>query len=152
MIERERGRDTGRGRSRLHAPGSPTWDSIPGLQDRTLGQRQVPNRCLHINYYYLHSVARLTFRKLGSVSVIQHQTKPSKKSKRITNSEAKVNTLYILQLFQVLCKPIQKEAQWKFLATPQNEKVNLTTSSKMSMKTECPLGVFSFRLAGDQIQ
>ena len=25
--------------------GSPTWDSIPGLQDRTLGQRQAPNRC-----------------------------------------------------------------------------------------------------------
>ena len=34
--ERERGRDTGRGRSRLHA-GSPMWDSIPGLQDHTLG-------------------------------------------------------------------------------------------------------------------
>ena len=40
--ERERGRDTGRGRSRLHA-GSPTWDSIPGLQDHALGQRQVLN-------------------------------------------------------------------------------------------------------------
>ncbi|XP_048969991.1 ATP-dependent RNA helicase DHX8 isoform X1 [Canis lupus baileyi] len=38
--ERERGRDIGRGRSRLHA-GSPTWDSIPGLQDRALGQRQM---------------------------------------------------------------------------------------------------------------
>ena len=36
MIEKERGRDTGRGNSRLHA-GSPTWDSIPGLQDHTLG-------------------------------------------------------------------------------------------------------------------
>ena len=34
--ERERGRDTGRGRSKLHA-WSPTWDSIPGLQDHTLG-------------------------------------------------------------------------------------------------------------------
>ena len=44
VTERERGRDTGRGRSRLHA-GSPTWDSIPGLQDRALGQRQAPNRC-----------------------------------------------------------------------------------------------------------
>ena len=31
----ERGRGTGRGRSRLHA-GSPTWDSIPGLQDHAL--------------------------------------------------------------------------------------------------------------------
>ena len=28
--------NTGRGRSRLHA-GSPTWDSIPGLQDQALG-------------------------------------------------------------------------------------------------------------------
>ena len=36
------GRD--RGRSRLHTE-SPTWDSIPGLQDRALGQRQAPNRC-----------------------------------------------------------------------------------------------------------
>ena len=34
--ERERGRDTGRGRSRLHT-GSPTWDSIPSLQDNNLG-------------------------------------------------------------------------------------------------------------------
>ncbi|XP_077736701.1 fibrous sheath-interacting protein 1 isoform X2 [Canis aureus] len=42
--ERQRGRDTGRGRSRLHA-GSPTWDSIPGLQDHAPGQRQAPNRC-----------------------------------------------------------------------------------------------------------
>ena len=34
--ERERGIDTGRGRSRLHA-GSLTWDWIPGLQDHALG-------------------------------------------------------------------------------------------------------------------
>ena len=34
--ERERGRDTGRGSSRLHAR-SPMWDLIPGLQDHTLG-------------------------------------------------------------------------------------------------------------------
>ena len=32
-------RDTGRGRTRLHA-GSPTWDSIPGLQDHDLGGRR----------------------------------------------------------------------------------------------------------------
>ena len=24
---------------------SPTWDSIPDLQDHALGQRQAPNRC-----------------------------------------------------------------------------------------------------------
>ena len=39
---RERGRDTGRGRSRLHA-GILMWDLIPGLQDHALGQRQVLN-------------------------------------------------------------------------------------------------------------
>ena len=37
--EKERGRDTGRGRSRLHA-GNLTWDSIPGPQDHALGRRQ----------------------------------------------------------------------------------------------------------------
>ena len=41
--QRERGRDTGRRRSRLHA-GSPMWDWIPGLQDHTLGHRQALNR------------------------------------------------------------------------------------------------------------
>ena len=40
--ERERERERGRGRSRLHA-GNPTWDSIPGLQDQALDQRQVLN-------------------------------------------------------------------------------------------------------------
>ena len=34
----ERGRDTGTGRNRLHA-GSPTWDSIPGLQDQAQGSK-----------------------------------------------------------------------------------------------------------------
>ena len=42
MIDIERGRDTGRGRSRLHAR-SPTPDSIAGLQDHALGQRQALN-------------------------------------------------------------------------------------------------------------
>ena len=44
MIVTHRERDIGRDRSRLHA-GSLTWDSIPGLQDRALGQRQALNRC-----------------------------------------------------------------------------------------------------------
>ena len=39
MRDRERGRDMGRRRSRLHA-GSLIWDSIPGLQDHALGRRQ----------------------------------------------------------------------------------------------------------------
>ena len=36
MRDPERGRDTGRGRSRLHA-GSPMWDLILGVQDQALG-------------------------------------------------------------------------------------------------------------------
>ena len=39
---RKRGRDTGRGRNRLHV-GSRTRDLIPGLKDQALGWRQVLN-------------------------------------------------------------------------------------------------------------
>ena len=47
VTERERERERQRHRQReKQAPctGSPMWDSIPGLQDRALGQRQAPNR------------------------------------------------------------------------------------------------------------
>ena len=46
VTERERERQRHRQREK-QAPctGSPMWDSIPGLQDRALGQRQAPNRC-----------------------------------------------------------------------------------------------------------
>ena len=40
--ERERGRDTGRGRSRLHSR-ILMWDSIPGLWDHALSQKQTLN-------------------------------------------------------------------------------------------------------------
>ena len=48
--ERERKRERERQRHRHRekqatCTGSPTWDSITGLQDRALGQRQAPNRC-----------------------------------------------------------------------------------------------------------
>ena len=46
--ERERERERQRHRQReKQAPctRSPTWDSIPGLQDRALGQKQALNRC-----------------------------------------------------------------------------------------------------------
>ena len=42
-MQRERGRDTGRGRSRLHA-GSPMWDLILELQDHALSRMQMLNR------------------------------------------------------------------------------------------------------------
>ena len=42
MIERQRHRQR---EKQAPCTGSPTWDSIPGLQDRALGQRQAPNRC-----------------------------------------------------------------------------------------------------------
>ena len=50
VIQREREREAetqAEGHSPQQAPctGSLTWDSIPGLQDRALGQRQAPNRC-----------------------------------------------------------------------------------------------------------
>ena len=50
VTERERERERQRHRQRereKQAPctGSPMWDSIPGLQDRALGQRQAPNLC-----------------------------------------------------------------------------------------------------------
>ena len=48
VTERERERERQRHRQReKQAPctGSLMWDSIPGLQDRALGQRQAPNRC-----------------------------------------------------------------------------------------------------------
>ena len=46
VTERERERQRHRQREK-QAPctESPMWDSIPGLQDRALGQRQAPNRC-----------------------------------------------------------------------------------------------------------
>ena len=59
--ERERGRKTGRGRSRLHA-GTPTWDLIPGLQDQALGQRQALNcwatRAALCTYFFIYSRKR----------------------------------------------------------------------------------------------
>ena len=60
VIQRERERERERQRHRQRekqAPctGSPTWDSIPGLQDRALGQRQALNRCATQGslYYFL---------------------------------------------------------------------------------------------------
>ena len=48
MIVTQRDRERQRNRQReKQAPctGSPTWDPIPGLQDRALGQMQALNRC-----------------------------------------------------------------------------------------------------------
>ena len=46
VTQRERERQRHRQREKqVPCTGSPTWDSIPGLQDRALGQRQAPNRC-----------------------------------------------------------------------------------------------------------
>ena len=45
VTQREKERQRHRQREK-QAPctGSPMWDSIPGLQDRALGQRQAPNQ------------------------------------------------------------------------------------------------------------
>ena len=42
MRHTERGRDIGRGRSRL-LKGSPMWDLIPGPRDQALSLRQILN-------------------------------------------------------------------------------------------------------------
>ena len=43
VTERERERERQRQReNQAPCTGSPTWDLIPGLQDRALGQRQAP--------------------------------------------------------------------------------------------------------------
>ena len=63
MIVRERERERQRHRQReKQAPctGSPTWDSIPGLQDRTLGQRQAPNCCTTQGSLVLLLIAHLS--------------------------------------------------------------------------------------------
>ena len=61
--ERERGRDTGRGRSRLHA-GSPMWDSIPGSRGHALGQRRCqtaePPGVPSITFFFLTDIAMST--------------------------------------------------------------------------------------------
>ena len=46
VTERDRERQRHRQREKqVPCTGSPTWDSIPSLQDRAPGQRQAPNRC-----------------------------------------------------------------------------------------------------------
>ena len=54
MRDTEKGRDTGRGRSRLPA-GTPKWDWIPGPQDQALSQRcstTEPLRCPQIFFFF----------------------------------------------------------------------------------------------------
>ena len=60
MRERERGRDIGRGRSRLHAV-SLTWDLILGLQDHALGWRQALNRWATQESPIHHSLSRFLY-------------------------------------------------------------------------------------------
>ena len=50
--ERERQRHTQR-EKQAPCTGSPMWDSILGLQDRVLGQRQAQNRCATQGSLYL---------------------------------------------------------------------------------------------------
>ena len=67
---RERGKDTGRGRSRPHA-GSPMWDSIPGPQDHTLSRRQTltaepPSTSLFVCLFkilFIHEIQRQRHRQ-----------------------------------------------------------------------------------------
>ena len=54
VTEREREAETQAEGEAGSMQGSPTWDSIPDLQDRALGQRQALNRCAtqgSLNFY-----------------------------------------------------------------------------------------------------
>ncbi|XP_048950462.1 cytosolic carboxypeptidase 6 isoform X5 [Canis lupus baileyi] len=62
--QREREKERQRHRQReKQAPctGSPTWDSIPGLQDRALGQRQALNHCATQGSQHLNFIMRVIF-------------------------------------------------------------------------------------------
>ena len=63
----KRGRDTGRGRSRLHAR-SPTWDSILGPLDHALSQRQALNCCATQGSPHSHILYRTMTEKIISTS------------------------------------------------------------------------------------
>ena len=76
VTQRERERERQRHRQReKQAPctGSPTWDSIPGLQDRALGQRQAPNRCATQGSRQPRILypARLSFKMEGEIKSFQ---------------------------------------------------------------------------------
>ena len=63
---RERGRDSGRGRSRLPV-GSPKWDSIPGPQDHNLSQRQMLSHwATQASLFSLMSIVQILLTKAES--------------------------------------------------------------------------------------
>ena len=64
LRERERQRHRQR-EKQAPCTGSPTWDSIPGLQDRALGQRQAPNCCAtqgSPGYFQMHNVKHIDYK------------------------------------------------------------------------------------------
>ena len=76
--ERQRDRDIRRGRSRFHA-GSPMWNSIPGLQDHNLSQRQTPNhRATQASQYHYF---------LNEAKIINFTTKNKTKTKTKKKTE-----------------------------------------------------------------
>ena len=58
----EKGRDTGRGKSRLPV-GSPMWDSIPGLWDQDLSRRQDAQPLSHpgVPLFLLKQILKMPF-------------------------------------------------------------------------------------------
>ena len=77
--ERERERERQRHRQReKQAPctGSRTWDSILGLQDRALGQRQALNRCATQGSQILNFLKKIYLReklRVSSNKILQHR-------------------------------------------------------------------------------
>ena len=80
VTERERERQRHRQREK-QAPctRSPMWDSIPGLQDRALGQRQALNRCATqgsptsdiLNGFLIAAISSCHFKIYGSLQRLE---------------------------------------------------------------------------------
>ena len=62
VTHRERERQRHRQREKQSpCTGSPMWDSIPGLQDRALGQRQALNRCATQGSLFIYFLKKILF-------------------------------------------------------------------------------------------
>ena len=68
--ERERVRDTGRSMKQAPCTGSPTSDSIQGLLDHALGQRQAPNCCATQGSRNFLSLLRFLFNR--AIAIIKN--------------------------------------------------------------------------------
>ena len=119
MIDGERGRDTGRGRGRLHA-GSLTRDSIPGHRDHALGQRQTLNHGA--------TQAALCFPAPGAI-----QGTPSHSPKLLV-----LEQINIIEMKEDLKASFTVGAKGLFSQRPRAPEVHLASHNQSSSDLSCP--------------